>query len=183
MVCHSWCHIKLWDSLWGSASQNLGNLKSTFLWVGDEWSCWAAFSSTEHLWVSWEVPYSANSVLLPVHGSIMFMAVFSMVFWRKQAYFHSAGYWHWVKAKNYPVISNSDAASLVDCYRPCSLVTITFLRQTIPPSLLLYSPTERALGASLIPEFSYLHWADAIADFTTRLCLAVSIKISALNLG
>lgn len=70
-----------------------------FLWVEEEWSCWASFPSTKHLWASWEVLYSVNSVLLPVHGNITFMALFSMVFWRKHASLHPSGYWHWVKAK------------------------------------------------------------------------------------
>lgn len=55
-----------------------------------------------------------------------------------------------------------------------------FLRQTASLSLFLYSYTEKALKVSLIPEYSYLHWADVIADFTTGL--AVSVKISALFL-
>lgn len=151
-----------------------------FLWVGEEWSCWASFPSTKHLWASWEVQYSANSVLLPVHGNITFMALFSMVFWRKQASSHPSGYWHWVKAKNYSFYSNNDAASLVGCYSPTRVVTIVFLGQTVSLTLLLYSPTERALKATLKPEFSYLHWAHAIAEFTTCLCLTVSVQISAL---
>lgn len=130
----------------------------------------------------WEVLHSANSLPLPVHGHFLFVAVFSMVIWKKQVSFHPARYWHWMKVKNCPVISNSWCCQPHGFYSTCSLVAIMFLRQTTSLSLFLYSDTEKAFKASLIPEFSYLHWADVIADFTTCLCLVVSVKASALFL-